>query len=351
MQVSWIEPEHLRDLVGQLQRPAGKANNVAWELHTLPNPVGLGARELGIDEGDLWLPEGHGATIGTASPVAPPVDQLFSTSVVANELQPEAVPPQFPGEPVPAPGVGNVNVAGGAEVSHENQQPRELDRIRERLQAIRMRAIEAGLLAHVGVTSESPTQEPEQAREEAAAELPPPPPEAVSAPPLLPAVSPFSLAEPAASDPAVAAPVVSAPAFEPPAGALVDRLNAFASWAGSELKLGDLLIVDDHGDVLWGFHEQAGLVVSAMMACKAAMRSSALGAAGLSNVIEQPIAAGRMLVIVPCQTGYGTLSIAFIREGGLPASDAQLLQRALAMTIETQAPATMDGSREGTSLD
>ena len=74
MQVSWIEPDQLRDLVGQLQSPAKADSNVAWELHTLPNPAGLGARELGIEEGDLWLPDEQApSATAVALEVAPPV--------------------------------------------------------------------------------------------------------------------------------------------------------------------------------------------------------------------------------------------------------------------------------------
>ena len=165
-----------------------------------------------------------------------------------------------------------------------------------------------------------------------------PPPELVADPPqnLLPVASPFSLAEPAAGPVEVADATVDAVSgFLAPPGTLSDRLDAFAGWACRQLGLKDLLIVDDHGDILWGIHEQAGLIVSAMMACKAALRSSALGASGMPDVIEHPVSIDRMLVIVPCETGYGTLSLAFVHEGSFPSSSAELLKEALRLSIET----------------
>ncbi len=61
MQVSWIDPDDLRSLLGQLQQPASPVKAASVELHTLPNENGFGAREMGIDDGDLWLPEDFAA--------------------------------------------------------------------------------------------------------------------------------------------------------------------------------------------------------------------------------------------------------------------------------------------------
>lgn len=322
MQVSWIEPDQLRDLVGQLQQPAGKTSNLAWELHTLPNPTGLGARELGIEDGDLWLPDDQATALAPIASPIEPVEELFSPALAVENLRQEVALPPSP-EPSPAPVVEELD-------DPPIEQPKELNRIREKLQAIRERAIEAGLLAHVGVTPEARVEEPSQPIAE-----PETPPVAEVAESLLPISSPFALAEPEMEAPPSIAPE-SQSGFEVPPGTLTHRLEAFAVWAARQLGVHDMLIVDDHGDVLWGQRDNAGLVVSAMMACKAAMRSSALGAAGLSNIIEQPISIDRMLVIVPCETGYGALSIAFVREGDAPQSDALLLRDALVRTIETR---------------
>jgi hypothetical protein len=335
MQVSWIEPDQLRDLVGQLQSPAKAGSNVAWELHTLPNPAGLGARELGIEESDLWLPDEQEPSAAAVAPeVAPPVapaENFFAPAAKTEDHQEEETP-----------------------IRQLPEQPKELWRIREKLRAIRERAIEAGLLAHVGVAKPARVEEPAPVVQR---EVPAPPAVQTPEPVPPPVSSPFSIA----AEPAVApAPVVTsgpvgataeATKFEAPRGRISERLEAFASWASRQFGLHDLLIVDDHGDILWGIHEHAGLVVSAMMACKAAQRSSALGAAGLSTIIEQPISINRKLIVVPCETSYGALTIAFARQGAFPEADARLLGHALTIAIEADVGAGPAAPHNGTALD
>ena len=342
MQVSWIEPDQLRDLVGQLQRPPEKANAVAWELHTLPNETGLGARELGIDDGDLWLPNDQPqAAAAEVAMVSEKREELFAPTVETVEEPTEEI--QLEESPPPL------------------GQSAELSRIREKLQAIRERAIEAGLLAHVRPAEEIPpaAEVPVNPVFEPVAELEPSLPEAPTqedfAPPapasepLLPIKSPFALAEPdmpAVSDSASS----DESSFQVPQGAISERLEAFAAWAERRLYLSDLLVVDDHGDILWGDHAQAGLVVSAMMACKATLRSSALGAVGLSGVIEQPISAGRTLIIVLCDTSYGTLNVAIVRDASLSEADVTLLRNALVEAVETRS-AVSPSPQSGSALD
>lgn len=348
MQVSWIEPDQLRDLVGQLQRPAAPVKSATVELHTLPDAGegGLGARELGIEDGDLWLPEqpvpavsapAAGLTAEFFAPVMAEISREDATATSA-DVQEQPPPPAMP-----------ANRAG------------ELDRIRQKLQAIRERALGAGLLTRPSAADGKPTP---PLREEPSPE--PPPREApadsrtateqqaatdaeagapqvtgsreVTSPAaarILPTVSPFSLAEPVAAALEAASQSSEPPGFQVPAGAISERLEAFAAWAERRLFLSDLIVVDDHGDILWGDHARAGLVVSAMMACKAAMRSSALGAAGLSGVIEQPISADRLLIIVMCETQFGTLSIALVRDGSLTEADATLLRNGLVAAVES----------------
>ena len=330
MQVSWIEPDQLRDLVGQLQRPAAPANTVAYELHTLPNPAGLGARELGIEDGDLWLPDEESHAAVQAAPVIAPVEELFSPAAGIAEQAPVG-PSEEAREEVPAPPA----------------QAEELNRIREKLQAIRERAIDAGLLAHVQAAEEVPS--PQNLAPVAKPEPPQSPPISQSNP-LGPTESPFAVAETTGAPlPTVVTSDVTS--FEVSSGMVSERLEAFATWAGLNLGLRDLLVVDDHGDILWGIHEQAGLVVSAMMACKATLRSSALGATEPSNIIEQPISIDRMLVIVPCETSYGSLSIAFVRDGVFPEAAALLLRKALTVAIEGTMGSGFPAPHAGTALD
>jgi len=354
MQVSWIEPDNLRDLVGRLQDPARRASASAVELHTLPDETGLGARELGIEDGDLWLPDDPASAL--AVPSVRGGDRLFDPQSAAEAAH-------------------DVVIEESAEVFEEARGPAvqgtELDLIREKLRAIRERAMGAGLLAHTNAAEavvESPAARtvadeglrapsapsapgfaadasvaPAGAQEPAAAAADP----GAQAPPhsLLPVQSPFAIA---ASE-AVQASGAADPGFPAPQGAIAERLEAFAAWADGRFFLGDLLVVDDHGDILWGDHAHAGLVLSAMMACKAALRSSALGAAGGATVIEQPISATRMLIVIPCETGYGTLSIAFTRDGALPAEAVRFLREALIAAVETRPVVPDEKARYGGS--
>ena len=403
MQVSWIDPDDLRSLLGQLQQPAAPVRAAAVELHTLPNESGFGARELGIDEGDLWLPDDFAApaaavTSETTQQPAPPTEELFSDALAAlvNEqttVQTLTIEPLAAAE----------DEAGEAIITNEQpetpafapEQGEQLSRIRERLQAIRERALEAGLMGQTRPSSSEvpapvsgpapPVQPAEEMTRaaplspintttesfEAAAPSPPattfasfegsqplfePMPGAEAPQPSLedrlkPIESPFALDEPAMPPPAaLPSAVANEPMFQRPVGSITERLDAFAAWAGEHFDASNLLVVDDHGDILWGDHAQAGLVVSAMMACKAMMRSSALGASGLATVIEQPISADRLLIIVPCETTYGAVSIAFVRDRALTEVDAAILRAALISVVEA-APSPPNTPQIGSALD
>ena len=126
--------------------------------------------------------------------------------------------------------------------------------------------------------------------------------------------------------------------FEIPLGNMPERLQAFAGWAMRRTRTTEFLIVDAHGDVLWGRHVHAGLVVSTMLACTAALRSSAIGAAELLGVIEQPLPAEKILSVIPCQTCYGVINIAVVRREGVEEPEAALLRRALVAAIEARPP-------------
>lgn len=413
MQVSWIEPEQLRDLVGQLQTPAPAGESIAWEVHTLPESSGGGAASLEIADHDLWLPESPPQILEARDAPAEAAEEMFAPGPAMETSLEESAP--HPGEP-------------------------ELDRIRQKLQSIRERAVEAGLLAHVAPTAPAlPETTKPNPREQASSDTGAAPADATGVSPTheqsslspepetrafispaslptsavaatAPVQSPFALAEecmavpppqtsaetsqsspePQAigSEPLFASPQApssrleslchppGAPPFEPqpcgltaapahpaadtsqapqsfevPLGTITERLNAFAEWASRRLHMADMLVVDDHGDILWGQHDHAGLVVSAMMACTAALRSSALGACELPGLIEQPITADRNLVVLPCPTQYGTINITLVHQGALPPADAALLREALVAAIDVTA-ARSDGVMQlGSALD
>jgi hypothetical protein len=135
--------------------------------------------------------------------------------------------------------------------------------------------------------------------------------------------------------------------FEVPLGNMPERLQAFAGWAMRRTRTTEFLIVDAHGDVLWGRHVHAGLVVSTMLACTAALRSSAIGAAELLGVIEQPLPAEKILSVIPCQTCYGVINIAVVRREGVEEPEAALLRRALIAAIEARPPGSDVGPVAG----
>ena len=343
-QVSWIEPDQLRALVGQLQGGTSDPDRSAWEVHTLPGQMGLGASDLGIPDDDLWLPN-------EASPVLEPEEdvdaflQTEPTPVQAPEtvciqtteietIDAESAEQEAEDEPIEPDESDSI-------VQPTEEAPIELNRIRQKLQAIREKAIEAGLLAHLPVAVEpapeavsAPTPLPPEPEQPVHLDGPDPvgytgplEQDSYSSPPLTSTriSSPFGIAE--ESQPPIKPVAPTGAPFIVPEGSIVQRLNAFADWASAHLHSRELIIADDHGDVIWGNHAQSGLLVSTMMASKAALRSTALGACDPQSIIEQPISAGRLMVVVPCETPFGTLSLALLRPHSLSGSDVILLRK------------------------
>jgi hypothetical protein len=504
MQVSWIEPEEMRELVNRLRGGDAPApRDGGWELHTLPDapPPGLMPDDAAPDVQALWG-DGEGVVKGKTAPgdeetfVSDPASIFAETT--PNETRAE---PEHEEEPPITDEVMGT--------------PPELDRIRQKLQAIRDKAEEAGLLAHTPepaaeiatVKKEVPMPEEiavenlaspveverveevssdknvEEEVSEVATSLAPPlsliaamqpdesdepapsreaempvaddveviPPRIAVTPREEDArvLSPFKLADhlassapPAAPPPARAggeetsvAPVTDSPpapvppsgsilgvlpkkpddtqlvvkslvrqektvraetpadkpaditeieavglpavvlpnggdgaprlvievpppaprevevSFEIPLGAMPDRLQTFSEWAMRRTGTQEFLIVDSHGDVLWGRHVQAGLVVSTMLACTAALRSSAIGAAELLGVIEQPLPGEKKLTVIPCQTCYGMINLAIVRRDTVEEPEAALLRRALIATVEARAPCDETAASAGAALD
>ena len=359
--VSWIDPSQLQDLVGQLRGPAAEpdADSSAWEVHTLPSEMGLGARELGIPDDDLWLPT-------EPPPVEPEAEidtePFFLPQPPIIEVLPIIVPDEraelLPEEPVSEDAndltLEEENEFEPAAIITPSAPPVELNRIREKLQAIRERAIEAGLLAHrpmevpktAAVPPIEPTPVPEPIAEPTVtlqSVMPDPVGETGPievdqfevSPPMQPyrIQSPFELAESPESDD-LPGKEAHGQEFTPPEGPIMERLAAFATWASGWLQTQELLITDDHGDVLWGEHSQSGLMVTTMMAGKASLRSTALGASDPLGVTETPIQSARILIAVPCETRFGTLNIGFIRGHSLSDTDAALLRRNIVRALD-----------------
>ncbi len=196
-----------------------------------------------------------------------------------------------------------------------------LNRIRDKLRAIRQRATEAGILTRTTEVLSAPAHEepaaapaPEDERdgdeveEDTCADEPATKLESQSPP----------------SQP-------HAPAFEVPHGSRDVRLAAFAAWARKVLHEdgGHVLVMSDDGEVLWGGEAKAGLVLSTMMAWGAAIRASALSACETPPVIHQPLASGNVLTVIPCETAGGMVHAAVAAPAGLTHKQAHLLRGAL----------------------
>ncbi|MDB6073659.1 MAG: hypothetical protein JWO89_1299 [Verrucomicrobiaceae bacterium] len=378
MQVSWIDPDEVRDLLKQLEGPKQSTAASAWEVHTLPAPQ-----------------------------VPPPAFD----SLISDGTEPQ---PQAPDTHLPDPPLAESRPAGPANA--------ELWRIRERLRVLRDKAQTAGILSRTrqepvvppaGGETPSPSSEPEaaspppvlsepqveaaplaeataaaalssvvetvpdlttptapaMAEEEHVAspsqvsEVPPPPLAAVAgASPFGIAESPppvyeplFSSAPPMISVAATSEAAESERAPSPSSGTgadlpfavsnqgLSDRLNAVAEWVCNRLGTREVLLVDDYGDVLWGAQGQTALVLSAMMAWHSAQRASASATCIDPERIDRPLAQGRALTVLPLRTRYGVVSLAVIYDQPIGEGDAIAIRRALAIAVEGT---TSTGSNE-----
>lgn len=139
----------------------------------------------------------------------------------------------------------------------------QLSNIRDKLRSIRQRAHAAGMLTK----SEKP-------------DLPP-------------------------SSPAQPSPRTLAPS----ASSRQEKLAGFATQARQILREngGHVLVMNDDGELLWGGEAKAGLVLSAMMAWSANLRSSAKSACSSPPIMRQALASGHMLTVIPCETSTGVL--------------------------------------------
>lgn len=356
MQVSWIDPDEVRDLLKQLEGPKQSSTASAWEVHTLPS-----------------------------APVAPPAyDSLMAEG---------AAPPLDPApedHPLAEVRTGPANA--------------ELWRIRERLRVLRDKAQTAGIFSRT--RQEEPAQAAPEPEPAASPETPSADsaPEAVAAepepePPAQPvsetAPEPAPTAQDEADQPAIIAPIqdpsvlpsatipiespfelvespppVYEPLFSPapaPAAAqaveipeaapesvaeasatpekedtpfvvsnvgLSERLNAVAEWVCTRLNTREVLLVDDYGDVLWGAQGQTALVLSAMMAWHSAQRASASATCIDPERIDKPLPPDRSLTVLPLRTRYGVVSLAVIQANPVAEADAAAIRRALTLAVE-----------------
>lgn len=274
MQVSWIDPDELARLASELNGPLPSAEPpVSWDLNTIPELTA-----------DALMPQSIGA-----APIAPvnPVAEVHETSAPANH---------------PA-----------------------LDHIREKLRAIRSRAQDAGIL-------------PKREEAPAPVELPtaPPPAPAVQAPV---SYSPEPIPAPVSESPApLAAPAPSstpsAQAFLNLDGSITERLASFMTWAERYAPSKEILLVDDHGELLWGNPSHPELALSAILAANVSLRD------GVNSMTQQSatslkLAEDKNLTVMPCATRLGLVTLALLNSDPTPTNEQiSCLREALTLSVE-----------------
>jgi hypothetical protein len=278
MQVSWIDPDELARLASELNGPLPSAEPpVSWDLNTLPELTA-----------DALMPQ----TIG-AAPAS-----------------------------IPSP------AAGASEAAASTSHP-ALDHIREKLRAIRSRAQEAGILPknEAPAPAELPTAPPPPAQ--------PPVPAPVSfSPPPAPAPENTAAAATPESSPPSPTPAPSAQAFLNLDGSLTERLASFMTWAERYVPSREILLVDDHGELLWGNPSHPELALSAILAANVSMRD------GVHSLTQQPsaslkLAEDKNLVVMPCVTRLGLVTLALLNAEPSPTNEQiSCLREALTLSVE-----------------
>lgn len=396
MQVSWIDPDEVRALLANIEGPRKvvAANNIAWEVHTLPVVALPPAQDNIIDPptakttppplppdlplsdgssgprgGDLWrirenlrslreqaqfsgiLPKSDPPTSPIAA--APPEPEVPSPP-------PLPEPPPVAAAPVPTSIEEDLVIQLAEAIEQRAAQPIEPEPSPPPAPEVPVEA------------NQTPAPAPEPVIEPPAVETPAPvEPRAPTArlveiafsptptmgeecEPLFSSHLPEEVAAPAAPDeiqtpadalasllspetnqdhlPAPSSP--AKPAFSVPMLGLSDRLNALALWTCERLGTQEVLLVDDYGDVLWGGHAQTPLVLSAMMAWHAGQRATAGLACTEPQRIDKILSNGRALTVLPARTRYGTVSLAAIQSGPMTPEDERAIRDALVSAVE-----------------
>ncbi|HEY2573087.1 MAG TPA: hypothetical protein VGH65_03425 [Verrucomicrobiaceae bacterium] len=290
MQVSWIDPDEIAKLAAQLDGPLQREEVSSWDLETLPDVSKLLAAEE--------APTANPATLADAMAAPPPE---------AMEQQGASPPP---------------------EVAH----------IREKLRSIRDRAQDAGLLPPrqspaiapkdpdsniaTDVTISPATAFDESARERSAVPLPAPPFSA-----------PGDAAQIQLDTPVPSIPAPAGPEF-PADSSITERLRIFMRWAQSQVPCEDILLVDDHGDLLWGGSTRADLALSVVLTAGAGLRSGSDALTRSSVFIRSRLGEQKELSVLPCPTRHGMVTLALLNANTLANDTAAGLRDALARCID-----------------
>lgn len=248
-----------------------------------------------------------GALLGRLRDTPPPEPPVELTNE-AQELLMAEFEPVHAESPQPPAAVPQTPAETSSDSHHD------LDLFRARLQAIRERAMNAGLLP--GDAPSPQAAEPDsppatEGEEELTGELP-----SVEEPP-----PPFD------DEP-------SWVPYQPSGNSVNERLDGFASWARPLMNGSSLFVIDDQGDLLWGQSSHQELVVTTVMAWVAFSRMSGVFAFERIPLLHQRMATGDHLTALPCPTRLGLLHIAIT--GGHPVADECVpeLRQALIAAME-----------------
>ncbi len=194
----------------------------------------------------------------------------------------------------------------------------EIEHIREKLRSIRERAVNAGVIA-------APVQKIKE----------PPDEVAIKAPSVPAARLPItiSLSPPPPAGPAAAATPKPAP-FLPLGGPISERLAAFMKWSSQIVPCEDRLLMDDHGDMLWGGASRSELALSAILAVSATLRSAPQAMTRPAAVIHSRLGHDRELSVLPCPTRFGMVTLALLNAPAIDDETAAILRDALTLCIE-----------------
>lgn len=273
MQVSWIDSDQLKGLLERLgdSVPQAKPGTQTWETHTMPAAAVESEAALKGEAAvasEAVASEAVGVSWGVAEGVSEPE---VRREVAAHEALPE-----------------EEEELGVMEGARSEEVAPEVARIRDRLREVRERAEAAGLLKR-----------------------PVPPLVAVVSPVAPEGVAPVVKGEPVVMADEEVAVVQEEGYFEVPVGSVVERVEAFSQWAHRRLEPGELVLLDEHGDVLWGAEAKGALILSAMMAANALSRASAVGACQVEReVVRQVLSSGGQLVVILCDTQAGLIHLA-----------------------------------------
>jgi hypothetical protein len=297
MQVSWIDSEYLNNLL----RDLGETSPVAVEEVDLAVPL----EEPYTPPAGLVEAEG----VGTKSrSIELAVEDQASAEVVETAVTAEVSAPEVTEAEVTEAEVTEAEVVTGDE--RDDEVAPAVERIRDRLRAVREHAVAAGLLRRA-VAPPSGSLPVGSAFEQVAK------------------VGMESEARPEATVD-----------FKVREGSIAERLEHFAQWTQVHFAASEVLLLDEQGDVLWGPEAKADLVLSVMLAARAATRSSAasaLGARLATSLSHQDLGGGKgTLSVFSCATEQGLIIVGIERAAALCESAARELAAALEATVDRQ---------------